>query len=119
MPLRLAVGGIFLRHGILKVEGGLPDLAGFLHGLGFPFANVWAVVLIAVETVGAACVLLGILTRAWACCFAVVMIVAILRVRIPGGQGFELEVLLLAGAASLVALGDGPLALGMKLKRGA
>jgi uncharacterized membrane protein YphA (DoxX/SURF4 family) len=117
--LRLAVGGVFLRHGILKVMSGLPDVAAFLHGLGFPFANVWAVILIAVETVGAACVLLGILTRAWACCFAVVMIVAILRVKVPGGQVFELEALLLAGAASLVALGDGPLALGVKLKRGA
>jgi putative oxidoreductase len=117
--LRLAVGGVFLRHGIMKVEGGIPALAGFLHGLGFPFANVWAVVLMVVETVGAACVLLGVLTRAWAVCLAVEMIVAILRVQIPGGRNFELEALLLAGAASLVVLGDGPIALGMKLKRGA
>ncbi|HSD32319.1 MAG TPA: DoxX family protein [Gemmatimonadales bacterium] len=117
--LRLAVGGVFLRHGIMKVEGGIPALAGFLHGLGFPFANVWAVVLMVVETVGAGCVLLGVLTRAWAVCLAVEMIVAILRVQIPGGHNFELEALLLAGAASLVALGDGPIALGMKLKRSA
>ena len=68
--LRLAVGGVFLRHGIVKVEGGIPALAGFLHGLGFPFANVWAVVLMVVETVGAGCVLLGVLTRAWAVCLA-------------------------------------------------
>lgn len=117
--LRLAVGGVFLRHGIMKVEGGIPALTGFLHGLGFPFANIWAVVLITVETVGAGFVLLGVLTRAWAVCFVVEMIVAILRVQIPAGRNFELEALLLAGAASLVALGDGPLALGVKLKRGA
>jgi putative oxidoreductase len=117
--LRLAVGGVFLRHGIMKVEGGIPPLAGFLHGLGFPFANVWAVVLMVVETVGAGCILLGVLTRAWAVCLVVEMIVAILRVQIPGGHNFELEALLLAGAASLVALGDGPIALGVKLKRGA
>ncbi|HMA44853.1 MAG TPA: DoxX family protein [Gemmatimonadales bacterium] len=117
--LRLAVGGVFLRHGITKVEGGIPALTGFLHGLGFPFANIWAVVLIVVETVGAGFVLLGVLTRAWAVCFVVEMIVAILRVQIPAGRNFELEALLLAGAASLVALGDGPLALGVKLKRGA
>jgi putative oxidoreductase len=117
--LRLAVGGVFLRHGIMKVEGGIPALTGFLHGLGFPFANIWAVVLIVVETVGAGFVLLGVLTRAWAVCFVVEMIVAILRVQIPAGRNFELEALLLAGAASLVALGDGPLALGVKLKRGA
>jgi hypothetical protein len=43
--------------------------------------------------------------------------VAILRVLLPAGRSFELEALLLAGALSLVALGDGPLALGMKLKK--
>jgi uncharacterized membrane protein YphA (DoxX/SURF4 family) len=117
VPLRLAVGGIFLRHGIMKIEGGLPGLSAFLHGLGFPFSNVWAVILIGVETVGAVCVLLGLLTRAWAICFVVEMVVAILRVQLPAGRGFELEALLLAGALSLVALGDGPLALGMKLKK--
>ena len=117
VPLRLAVGGIFLRHGIMKLEGGLPGLAAFLHGLGFPFANIWAVILIAVETVGAACVVLGLLTRAWALCFVVEMVVAILQVQLPAGRNFELEVLLLAGALSLVALGDGPLALGMTLKK--
>jgi putative oxidoreductase len=117
VPLRLAVGGIFLRHGIMKLEGGLPGLAAFLHGLGFPFANIWAVILIGVETVGAACVVLGLLTRAWALCFVVEMAVAILRVQLPGGRNFELEALLLAGALSLVALGDGPLALGMTLKK--
>ena len=117
VPLRLAIGGIFLRHGIMKLEGGLPGLAAFLHGLGFPFANVWAVILIGVETVGAACVVLGLFTRAWALCFVVEMVVAILRVQLPAGRNFELEVLLLAGALSLVALGDGPLALGMRLKK--
>ncbi len=117
VPLRLGVGGVFLRHGIQKLEGGLPALSGFLHSLGFPFANVWAVMLIGIETVGAACVLLGLLTRGWAICFAVEMVVAILRVQLPGGRSFELEALLLAGALSLVALGDGPLALGMKLKK--
>jgi hypothetical protein len=39
-------------------------------------------------------------------------------VKVAGGLDFELEALLLAGSLSLVALGDGPLALGMKLKRG-
>jgi putative oxidoreductase len=117
VPLRLAVGGVFLRHGIMKFQAGLPSLTQFLHGLGFPFANAWAVLLIAVETVGAVCVIFGVLTRAWAACLAVVMIVAILRVKVPDGLDFELESMLLAGALSLVALGDGPLALGVKLKK--
>ncbi len=116
--MRLAVGGVFLRHGIVKVSNGVPAVAGFLHGVGVPFATLWAVVLIAVETVGAACVLLGIFTRFWAACMAVEMVVAILAVQVPRGSPFELESLLLAGAITLVALGDGPLSIAIGLKRG-
>lgn len=116
--MRLAVGGVFLRHGWTKFGNGIPAVADYLHGIGFPFATIWAVVLIAVETIGAACVLLGIFTRAWAACMAVVMVVAILAVRVPRGANIELEGLLLAGAVTLVALGDGPLSVAIRFKRG-
>ena len=56
--MRLAVGGVFLRHGITKFQDGIPAVAGFLHGVGVPFASVGAVIIIAVETVGAAVLLL-------------------------------------------------------------
>jgi uncharacterized membrane protein YphA (DoxX/SURF4 family) len=49
---------------------------------------------------------------------AVVMVVAILAVKLPGHQSFELEALLLAGALTLVALGDGPLSIAVKFKQG-
>ena len=115
--MRLAVGGVFLRHGIAKFQDGMPALAGFLHSIHVPFASIFAVVLIAVETVGAACVLLGIFTRFWAACMAVEMVVAILAVKVPQRGNFELEGLLLAGAITLVALGDGPLSVAIGLKR--
>jgi len=118
LPLRLGVGGIFLHHGITKLQMGIPGTAAFLHSVGIPFANIFAVILIALETIGGGLVILGILTRVWAIGFVVEMAVAIMRVKLPGQQGFELEALLLAAAASLVALGDGPVALGMTLKRG-
>lgn len=118
LPLRLAVGGVFLHHGIMKLQLGIPGLSAFLHSVGVPFSDVFAVILMAVETVGGALVILGILTRVWGICFAVEMAVAILRVKIPGHQNLELEALLFAGALSLIALGDGPVALGMTLKRG-
>ena len=118
LPLRLAVGGVFLHHGIMKLQMGLPGTATFLHSVGIPFADVFAVILVAAETVGGALVILGILTRIWGIVFVVEMVVAIMRVKLPGHQSFELEALLLAGAAGLVALGDGPVALGMTLKRG-
>ena len=116
--MRLAVGGVFLRHGIQKFAMGIPAVAGFLHNsAGIPFASMFAVVLIVVETVGAVCVILGILTRAWATCMAVEMVVAILTVQLPHGSNFELEGLLLAGAVTLMALGDGPLSVAVRFKK--
>jgi uncharacterized membrane protein YphA (DoxX/SURF4 family) len=115
--MRLAVGGVFLRHGISKFMNGIGATAGFLANHHIPFSTILAVILITVETVGAICVLLGILTRAWATAMAVVMIVAVLAVKLPGHQSFELEALLFAGALTLVALGDGPLSVAVRFKR--
>ena len=116
--MRLAVGLVFLRHGLAKFHTGIPGVAGFLRGVGIPLAAGFAVVLIVVETIGAACVVLGIFTRFWAACMAVEMLVVILAVQLPRGGTFELEGLLFAGAITLVALGDGPLSLAIGLKRG-
>ena len=117
--MRLAVGGVFLAHGITKFHSGIPAVAGFLHGNGVPsaFATIAAIVVIAVETVGAVCVLLGIFTRFWAACMAIEMVVAILLVKFPHRGNIELEGLLFAGAITLVALGDGPLSIAIGLKR--
>lgn len=115
--MRLAVGGVFLLHGIGKFERGIGATAAFLSAHHIPFSSIFAVILITVETVGAVCVLLGILTRAWAATMAIVMVVAIVAVKLPGGQNFELEALLLAGAVTLVALGDGPLSVAVRFKR--
>jgi putative oxidoreductase len=115
--MRLAVGGVFLNHGITKLQNGIGATASMLANVGFPFATVFAVILITVETVGALCVLLGILTRAWAAAMAVVMVVAIVAVKVPSGRSWELEALLLAGAVTLVALGDGPLSIAVRFKK--
>jgi len=116
--MRLAVGFVFFQHGLVKFHNGIPAVAGFLHGIGFPFASFFAVILIIVETIGAICVVLGIFTRIWAACMAIEMLVAILAVQLPRGGNFELEGLLFAGAITLVALGDGPLSIAVKLKHG-
>ncbi len=115
--MRLAVGGVFLLHGIGKFERGISATAHMLAGMGFPFATIFAVILMTIETVGAICVLLGILTRAWAAVMALEMAVAIVAVKLPGHGNIELEALLLAGAVTLVALGDGPLSLAVRFKR--
>ena len=115
--MRLAVGGVFMMHGIAQFERGIGATAHMLSGVGFPFASIFAVILMTNETIGAICVLLGILTRAWAAVMAVVMVVAIVAVKIPGHGNFELEALLLAGAVTLVALGDGPLSVAVRFKQ--
>lgn len=115
--MRLAVGGVFLVHGLGKFHNGIGATAGFLANHHIPFATIFAVILITIETVGALCVLLGILTRAWAAVMSIVMVVAILVVKVPGHQNFELEALLLAGAVTLVALGDGPLSVAVRFKQ--
>jgi putative oxidoreductase len=115
--MRLAVGGVFLAHGWAKYQNGISATAAFLRQGGFPFAGPLAVYLTVVEIVGAVCVLLGILTRAWAALMAVNMAVAIFAVRIPRGGSIELEALLLAGAVTLVALGDGPLSVAVRFKK--
>ena len=115
--MRLAVGGVFLAHGWAKYQRGIPATAAFLHGVGLPFATACAVYLIVVETIGAGCVLLGILTRAFAALMAVNMAVAIFAVKMRHSGNVELEALLLAGAVTLVALGDGPLSIAVKFKK--
>ena len=47
--MRLAVGGVFLVHGITKFRSGVPAVAAFLHSVHIPFASIFAVVLIALE----------------------------------------------------------------------
>ncbi len=117
--IRLAVGGVFLHHGITKIQGGVAGVAGFLNGLGIPFATLSAVVLMTVESFGAACVVLGFLTRFWAACLAIDMAVALSVAVLPGGRSPELEIMLFAGALSLVFLGDGPLSVGRSFGKAA
>ena len=115
--LRLAVGSVFLHHGWWKLHN-FAMVTDMVHGIGFPFATVFAAIVTTVETLGAVCVMLGVLTRVWALLMALEMVVAILTVLLPHGQAPEVQVLLLAGALALLTLGDGPLSIGRALKKG-
>lgn len=115
--LRVAVGLVFLHHGLMKVHTGVAGVAGFFHGAGIPFAAIFAGVVIAFETAGAVLLVLGVIPRIVAAGYVVEMTVAILVILIPGHQSFELEALLLAGSLSLVASGGGPLSLQGLMKK--
>ena len=106
--MRLAVGGVFLSHGLDRIQGGIPGLS---------LGTLVILLVIAIETVGAVCVLLGIWTRVWATAMAVFMAVTILTDKLPHHANFELQALLLAGAVTLMALGDGPLSIGIRFKK--
>ncbi len=117
LPLRLGLGIVFLIHGIAKVNMGLAGVSGFFGSIGIPMPAVGAAIVIAMETLGAACLILGVFTRYVAAAFAFQMLVAILMANIPANRNFELEGLLLAGALSLVVLGDGALSVGSRMKK--
>jgi uncharacterized membrane protein YphA (DoxX/SURF4 family) len=106
--MRLAVGGVFLSRGLDRIQSGIPSLS---------LGTLLLLLVIAIETVGAVCVLLGMWTRLWATAMAVFMTVTILATKLPHHANFELEALLLAGAVTLMALGDGPLSIGIRFKK--
>ena len=107
--MRLAVGGVFLMHGLDRIQRGIPS---------FSVGTVVALVVLAIETVGAICVLLGMWTRFWSTAMAVFMAVTIIATKLPHHANIEVEALLLAGAVTLMALGDGPLSIAVKFKQG-
>lgn len=84
--LRLALGGIFVAHGVVKVlEGGPSVLADTLANLGLPQANILAYATIIGEIGGGLLVALGILPRLGALALAVIMGVAIAKVHLVNG----------------------------------
>ena len=113
--LRLGVAYVFVRHGLMKWHMGLPQVAGFFGHLGIPIPSVFAGIVMTVETLGAACLALGLLTRFWAFCMVVDMAVAIWRAVLPRAP--ELELLLLVGALALLSLGAGPLSIDRLLQK--
>lgn len=113
--LRLAIGGVVLAHGLQKFGQlggpGLQGVAGFFGGLGFRPAPAWATLVALVETVGAALLILGLLTPLAGLLIAADLLVAIVVAHWPrfwsqdGGLEFPLP--LAAGALALALVGPG------------
>src|SRR5207247_9918760 len=82
VPLRLAVGRVFVVHGAQKLfVFGFGGAAGFMAKVGIPLPSVAAVVVTAVEILGGLALVLGLGTRVAAALLAFEMLVAILTVR--------------------------------------
>lgn len=114
--LRVALGAVFIAHGLLKLlVFTLPGAAEFFASVGFPGWTAYPVT--ALEVVGGTALVLGIFTRPLAVLLALEMLGAA-TVHFANGWlfsnkdgGWEYPVMLAAACAVLALLGDGALAL--------
>lgn len=108
LVLRLAVGLIFLLHGLPKLADPA-EFTSFFVGAGMPWPA--AAVLLAgfMEAAGGLALLAGVATRPAGVALAAEMAVAIVKARMGRGfvGGWEFELLLLAAALALSLTGPG------------
>ena len=116
--LRIAIGAVFLAHGIAKLSG-MDGTIMFFASLGLPAFIAWAVAI--VETLGGAAVLLGIWTRVAAIGLVIVMIGAITTAKWgkPFLGGYEFDFTLLMVNLALATMGPGRYALSRKARQSA
>ena len=124
LPLRLALGAVFVAHGAQKVLGvwGGPGLSQFSAGqapLGLRPAWLWLGAAALAELAGGVLVLAGLMTRLGALLLLPVMLVAMFGVHWSGGffitnapvPGVEYTLALTAMALALLVSGGGRLSL--------
>ena len=103
--LRLGLGSTFLYHGWIKLQN-VAGTTGFFESLGLPAFLVYVV--IAVELLGGAALILGILVEYAAWLIALDMVGAILLVRLGTGWAkMEFEILILLTAIAIALMGAG------------
>lgn len=105
LPVRIALGWIFIAHGGQKLFGlwggqGLQGFSGYLETLGLKPGMLWALLAALSEFLGGIMVLLGFYARLGALLMTAVMVVAIATVHAPNGfflsnQGYEYNVAIL------------------------
>jgi putative oxidoreductase len=114
--LRVALGILFIPHGLPKLKNPA-GFTGLLTQLHVPAPTFFAWLVALLEVVGAAMLIVGLLTRLVGLGLAVEMLVAILAVKIGMAHapftstrqtpGWEFEFLLLATGLGLAFLGSG------------
>lgn len=128
VPLRLALGAIFIAHGSQKVLGsfngpGWNKWLSFSQFAPFPFMRptwLWLGAAAGGELVGGVLILLGLLARVGAFLIACVMLVAIIGVHWPAffaPGGMELPLACLGGALALLIGGGGQASIDQKISR--
>ncbi len=125
MPLRLALGAVFIAHGSQKVLGtfGGPGFKAYIGGnTPFPFmrpAWLWLTAAAFSELVGGALVLIGLFTRLGAFLILCTMITAIFGKHWPNffdnKGGFEYPMALVSICLALLISGGGQLSIDLGL----
>lgn len=110
--LRLAVGVIFVAHGLQKLtQVGFAGVSGMLESMGVPAAGVLGPALALGELLGGLGLLVGLLTRVAAAGLAIDMLGAMLLVHLPAGfflpEGIEFALALLAANVAFLVAGAG------------
>lgn len=109
--IRVVIGAIFVAHGYQKLTNGVDATAGFLSGLGFPMATVFAVLLIAAEFGGGILLIAGAFTHWVAKVLVIVSAVAMFTVHFKNGftgqGGYEFILLILVCCIALAIAGPG------------
>jgi putative oxidoreductase len=111
--LRVALGIILLAHGWPKIKD-LKTTAVSFEGMGFRPGGLWGTIAAVVEFFGGVLLITGLFTRFTA--FVVfgqfiVILIWRLRRRDPLVGGFELDLLMLVAALTILTLGPGAYAL--------
>jgi putative oxidoreductase len=109
----VALGLVFFMHGYQKVfMMGMPQVSGFLGGLGIPLPDVMAYVLSYGELITGALLIIGLFTH-WISKFMIVVaLVAFFTVHMAKGffisnGGYEFIMLIFAAALSIMITGPG------------
>jgi putative oxidoreductase len=112
--IRVTVGGVMLVHGLQKLgvigDGNWSGTMGFLTGMGIP--SVVAALVILGESLGAASLILGFLSRFCAASIGIIMLGAIALVHVKNGffagnGGYEMPLLIVGSSLALVLAGGG------------
>lgn len=103
--IRLGIGAVFLFHGIQKLSN-MEMTVMFFGTIGIGAFFTWVVAL--VETIGGIALIFGLFTKPFAFLFAIIMLVAIFKVKWSlGFMAFELDFVLLIASLGLVTAGGG------------
>jgi putative oxidoreductase len=119
VPVRVVLGYIFLDAGLGKWRRGISGTGDWFASLGFPFPQPTARVVASLELAGGALLIVGLGVHWVALPLAANMVVATYVQRFKLGspfqggdvQGYELDVLMVAAAVTLVLGGAGPLSI--------